>query len=88
VSLLEITGMPVFSHNGGSRAAPAHGLRITIRGMPGAQQPSWQGILNFFVGSMPKTFPGLRVGGSLDGHGTVEPVRYRQETLDLAAQRK
>jgi hypothetical protein len=25
------------------------------------------------------------MGGSPGGHGTVEPVRYRQEALDLAA---
>ena len=59
-------------HNGWYRASPAHGFRITIlTGLLDSENPSGA------------DFPRTKMKGSTGG--TVGPIRYRQETLDLAA---
>jgi hypothetical protein len=65
-------------HNGGSRAAPAHRLRITTRFH--ASPPTRGGVAFDF----PYTDSDERLAGWC-GDAAVEPVRHRQETLDLAA---
>ena len=55
--------------NGGSRVSAVHGLRITTL------------VLQIYVHG--KDYPRALMRGWSDG--TVEPLRYRQETLGLAA---
>jgi hypothetical protein len=64
-------------HNRGSRAAPAHGLRITTR------LPASPHTVGAEFHSTWRNFPRTLMRGSPDG--AVEPARHRQETLNLAA---
>ncbi len=61
---------------GGSRAAPAHGLRITTL-QSTSPHTLWSSSLHG------EDFPRTLMTSSQDG--TIEPARHRQETLDLAA---
>jgi hypothetical protein len=60
---------------GGSRAAPAHGLRITTLRSTSPHTRRSSSLHG-------EDFPQTLMTGSPDG--TVEPDRHRQETLDLA----
>ena len=66
-------------HIGGSRAAPAHGLRMNVTDC--FHIHTWRS--SSLLGEV---FPRSLMRGSPDG--TVEPDRHRQEILDLAVWRE